>query len=283
MADAFQLGPLLLPAPLLIVLASVIVATIVARRLDHHDLDHRHRVDAEGLVWQGLLVGALVARVAFIAAHADIYRDNPGSILDIRDGGWQPLAGVLAVTLFTLWRAWKNRLQRQAAVIALATGLSVFGVGQAWLAWPAERQVVLASVPLARLDGQAVDLAGFAGKPTVVNLWATWCGPCQREMPVFERAQRQRPDVSFVFVSQGEAAGQVANWLNRQRLSLDNVLIDEAAQTSTTYGQKGYPTTLFFNAAGQLVTVRVGELSAATLAARLARISDGTPRNAEGG
>ena len=278
MADAFQLGPLLLPTPLLIVLASVIVATIVARRLDR-----RHRVDAEGLVWQSLLVGALVARLAFVAAHADTYRDDPGSILDIRDGGWQPLAGVLAATLFTLWRAWKNRLQRRAAVIALAAGLSVFGVGQAWLAWPADRQVVLASVSLTRLDGQAVDLAGFAGKPTVVNLWATWCGPCQREMPVFERAQRQRPDVSFLFVSQGEATGQVANWLNRQRLSLDNVLIDETAQTSAAYGQKGYPTTLFFNAAGQLVTVRVGELSAATLAARLARISDGTPRNAGGG
>ena len=278
MADAFQLGPLLLPTPLLIVLASVIVATIVARRLDR-----RHRVDAEGLVWQSLLVGALVARLAFVAAHADTYRDDPGSILDIRDGGWQPVAGVLAAILFTLWRAWKNRLQRRAAVIALAAGLSVFGVGQAWLAWPADRQVVLASVSLTRLDGQAVDLAGFAGKPTVVNLWATWCGPCQREMPVFERAQRQRPDVSFLFVSQGEATGQVANWLNRQRLSLDNVLIDETAQTSAAYGQKGYPTTLFFNAAGQHVTVRVGELSAATLAARLARISDGTPRNAGGG
>lgn len=270
MNDAFQVGPLLLPAPLLIVMASVAVASIIA-----HLIGRRRGVEAESLVWQGLLVAAIAARLAFVIGQASSYREAPWSALDIRDGGWQPAAGLVAGVAYLLWRVRGSPARRIPVVLALAGGLAVYGAGQAWRAWPTADPPVLAALPLSGLDGSPTDLAAFAGKPTVVNLWATWCPPCQREMPVFERAQRERGDVNFVFISQGETAAQVAQWLRRQRLALDNVLIDPSALASTHYRQRGYPTSLFFAADGRLVTVRVGELSAATLAAHLARIRTG--------
>jgi hypothetical protein len=62
-------------------------------------------------------------------------------------------------------------------------------------------------------------------------------------------------------------------WLQAQGLPLRNVLIDERRQASAAFQQVGYPTTLFFDASGRLVSSRIGELSAATLDRNLQRIS----------
>lgn len=103
----------------------------------------------------------------------------------------------------------------------------------------------------------------------MVNLWATWCPPCVREMPVLQKAQADHPGVNFVFVNQGESADKVAAWLVARKLSLRNVLLDGQGQIGAAFKQRALPTTLFFNAKGQLVSMRVGELSAATLTERL--------------
>ena len=84
-------------------------------------------------------------------------------------------------------------------------------------------------------------------------------------MPVLHEAQRQRIDVNFVFLNQGEEPGRVSRWLESQRLTLRNVLLDPTRRASAAFEQKGYPTTLFLNAKGELVSTRLGELSAATL------------------
>ena len=60
-------------------------------------------------------------------------------------------------------------------------------------------------VKLQTLTGEMVTLDQVAeGKPMIVNLWATWCPPCIREMPLFEQAQKDNPGITFVFVNQGE-------------------------------------------------------------------------------
>jgi thiol-disulfide isomerase/thioredoxin len=132
-----------------------------------------------------------------------------------------------------------------------------------------------ASLPplaLSSLDGRPVTLADFAGKPTVVNLWATWCPPCRREMPALQQAQAANPDVNFVFVNQGEEAGVIAAFLGQEGLALRNVLVDPQSSTGAALGQSGLPTTLFFDASGRLAGIRVGELSQATLDQRLAEL-----------
>src|SRR5690348_7526561 len=55
-------------------------------------------------------------------------------------------------------------------------------------------------------DGNATSLAAFKGKPTLVNLWASWCAPCVKELPTLDRlAQRQGGKLNLVAVSQDSA------------------------------------------------------------------------------
>ena len=149
------------------------------------------------------------------------------------------------------------------------TGSVVWLVGNIALALRADAGQELPALGFASLEGRTVQLAEFKGKPTVVNLWATWCPPCVREMPVLQKAQADHPGVNFVFVNQGESADKVAAWLVARKLSLRNVLLDGQGQIGAAFKQRALPTTLFFNAKGQLVSMRVGELSAATLTERL--------------
>jgi hypothetical protein len=91
-------------------------------------------------------------------------------------------------------------------------------------------------------------------------------------MPVLQKAQAARPDVHFVFLNQGESPRQVAAYLARSGLQLRNVLFDLHGDAGARLGHRALPTTLFFDASGRLVDTRVGELSEASLAERLANL-----------
>ena len=91
-------------------------------------------------------------------------------------------------------------------------------------------------------------------------------------MPVLERAQRATPGVAFVFANQGESAETVKAYLAAESLVLKNMLLDPSGSVAAAASAPGLPTTLFFDATGQLVDRRMGELSPATLAQRLERL-----------
>lgn len=138
----------------------------------------------------------------------------------------------------------------------------------------------LPAISLPALDGKSVELAGFVGKPTVVNLWATWCPPCRREMPLLQQAQAEHPELHFVFVNQGGAREVILRYLQGQGMVLQNVLIDERRATGAAFNEHAMPTTLFFDAQGRLVSTRVGALSEATLGERLGAIQGAAPGTA---
>ena len=117
--------------------------------------------------------------------------------------------------------------------------------------------------------GQRRTLADFAGHALVVNFWATWCPPCRREMPVLAQAQQAHPQVQFVFANQGETRDEVADYLRAENMQLGNVLLDSESRVMQQTGARALPTTLFFGADGRLRNVHMGELSRATLEARL--------------
>jgi thiol-disulfide isomerase/thioredoxin len=204
-----------------------------------------------------------------VALYRDAYLASPLSIVDIRDGGWTPVAGFIGAAFFAFVRQLRRPRIRTPLWSALATGAVIWGVGTIALNLGTAERQTLPPIALISMDGTQIKLDNFKGKPTVVNLWATWCPPCVREMPVLQQAQVDHPAVNFVFVNAGESAERVQAWLQMRKLPLRNVLLDATNQTTAQFKTPGFPTTLFFNASGVLVSVRVGEVSRATLTERL--------------
>lgn len=269
MADALTLGPLLLPLELLVVMTAVGTMLLIGKRLAP-----KGSSGTEGPLWRALLAGGIGARLAFVFEYRSLYFASPLSILDIRDGGWNAGVGLAATWLYAVYRWRSTPALARPMRWALAAGTAVFIAGLAYLAMRPHDGQPMPDLALRSIVGREVHLRSFVGKPTVVNLWATWCPPCVREMPVFQKVQAARSEVHFVFINQGEAERVVRQWLAQRGLVLGNMLIDESRHASAQFKQQGYPTTLFFDAGGRLVSRRIGELSEATLEERLRQISD---------
>src|SRR5688572_4697764 len=91
----------------------------------------------------------------------------------------------------------------------------------------AERGEILPAFSVPTLDGEAVALPGaYAGRPLLVNVWASWCGPCIQEMPELDRyAKAQEPTGTQVVGIALDEAGAVRAFL--QRIPVDyQVLVD---------------------------------------------------------
>ena len=264
MNQALVLGPLALPYAMLLLFVAAGSGLYVGERIAR-----KAGVTAEPVLWRALLIGLLAARLAFVWEFRAVYLADPLGILDIRDGGWSPTAGFVVAWLYVLSRLGKLPLLRKPLQVAMLTASLLWLAGSVALAVRPGPGQEMPALVLPALDGRAVALQDFKGRPVVINLWATWCPPCVREMPVLLQAQADHPGVHFVFVNQSEAPDKVAAWLRARNLGLRNVLLDDTGRVGAAFGQRALPTTLFFDAQGRLVSQRVGELSAATLGERL--------------
>lgn len=102
------------------------------------------------------------------------------------------------------------------------------------------------------LDGKPTTLADFRGKPVLVNLWATWCGPCVAEMPTLATtAQRLKGKVAVIAVSQDlDGAAKVTPFLAGRKLDALPVYLDPKLGLSTHY-RANLPTTILYDATGK--------------------------------
>lgn len=260
-----NLGPFSLQVSHLLLLASLLVAAGVG-----HLVGRPQKTGISKVLIDMVLVAMLVARMVFVAIWFDKYRQAPWSIFDIRDGGFTPWAGLLAGLLVAVWRGWQSPQLRRPLSLGLIAG------ALAWDMSGAPGMASLATLPtvsLTTLAGEPTNLSALAqGKPMVVNLWATWCPPCRREMPVLAAAQKQETGVRFVFVNQGEDGGTAQRYLSAAGLDLANVVIDPGAGLGREVGSGALPTTLFYDATGRLVDSHLGALSAASLASQLSQL-----------
>lgn len=264
-----NLGPFALQVSQLVLLVALLVALgaghLAGRRQQTGGIGH--------VLTDMLLVALLAARIAFVAIWFDTYRSTPWSMLDIRDGGFTPWAGIGAACLLALWRGWRRPALRKPLILGLAAGALAWGAMSGVLRMMEKEKPMLPTVLLTTLAGESTNLASIAaGKPLVVNLWASWCPPCRREMPVLAAAQQQETEVQFVFANQGEDAAAALRYLSASRLDLAHVLLDPAAALGKAVGSAGLPTTLFYDTRGRLVDTHVGELSAASLASKLKQL-----------
>lgn len=272
MNQTLQLGPMTFPFTLLLALAALALGFKAGGWMGR-----QAGIDVEPLLWRIVLVGAVAARLVFVIQFQDAYLKAPLDILDIRDGGWSPLAGFFVAAVYAIAAGLRLAVRREPLGMALGTVALVWTLGTIALSATAGGEQRLSALRLLSSDGRTVTLTDFQGKPTVVNLWATWCPPCRREMPVLQQAQADRPDVNFVFLNQGESASQVQAFLTAHKLPLGNVLFDSRGEAGAQLGHRALPTTLFFDAHGRMIDTRIGELSRATLNQRLAAIAPVAP------
>ncbi len=266
---SLSLGPLALPLAPVLLLIAVWASSWLATRLARNGADKALGELAGRTVTHAALLGLLAARLAYLALHRDAYLATPLAALDLRDGGWFAPAGLVVGLAWLAWRSVRWPQLRRPWMATSAAGLALWWLASATSGlagsqtWP--------SVQLTELDGaRSVSLFEAArGRPVVVNLWASWCGPCRVEMPMLAAAQQREAEVGFLFVNQGESPSTVQTYLRQEGLPLREVLLDSGSTLGQAIDSRGVPITLFYDAQGNQVDAHFGILNAAALQSRL--------------
>ena len=122
-----------------------------------------------------------------------------------------------------------------------------------------QRGKAMAASSFVAPDGKPVTLAAFKGKPVLVNLWATWCGPCVKEMPSLDRlAKRGAGKLQVLTVNQTDDAAAIAKWWAPRQLTNLAPYRDEPGKLGFDFETGVLPTTVLYDAEGKEVWRIVG-------------------------
>ncbi len=132
-----------------------------------------------------------------------------------------------------------------------------------------------APAPLAKLYGEANRLlpggrpafekrVASLGYPVVANVWASWCGPCRFEFPMFqEAAARWGKRVAFLGVDSEDSESEAKRWLAAHPVPYPSYF-DPQFEVARSYKASGPPDTAFYDRAGKLVHVKLGQYAQAS-------------------
>lgn len=140
-------------------------------------------------------------------------------------------------------------------------------------------------------EGRSTDLSDFKGQVVLLNMWATWCGPCVKEMPSLDRLQGKLGGKDFqvvaISVDRG-GRGVVEPFLQRLGVTRLAVYLDPESRSLRAMGLKGVPTSLLINRDGLVVGAVEGDAEwdapdAVALIRRLIGRDPGVPDRRQGG
>lgn len=137
----------------------------------------------------------------------------------------------------------------------------LFGVPWLWFTRADETPPVIAPAPregapappfvATTTDGTALALDDLRGQVIVLNLWATWCPPCRREMPALQAVWERHQDEGLVVLAlnQGESTDTVTDFAREYDLTFP-LALDPGGAIGATYRLTAYPTTFFIGRDG---------------------------------
>ncbi|WEK43097.1 MAG: TlpA disulfide reductase family protein [Candidatus Sphingomonas colombiensis] len=262
MDETIQLGFLALSVDRLIATIAIMVFVTVATLL----------ADALRLrparISRALVLGIVVSRLVYVLIHRAAYAAEPWSALALWQGGFTLWPGVIAAALVLGWRAAPWRKSAMLAAVPVVVALAWLGA-QSLLATPP--RPLPSGLQVETMDGKPMRLDELRGRPLVINLWASWCPPCRREMPmVIDVASRS--SVPILLVNQGEDAGDIRRFLADHHLAHGAVLRDPAASIGAAIRSPALPATIFVDARGKVRERHIGEISRAALMTEIAKL-----------
>ncbi|WP_286164341.1 TlpA disulfide reductase family protein [Azoarcus sp. DN11] len=157
------------------------------------------------------------------------------------------------VRIASLWK----RISRTVVILALAALLTT----AAELA-SAGPPASMPALSLTSLDGAAVRSQDWlGGRPTVVNIWATWCAPCRTEMPSLQRLETLlAPDgIRVLALSVDTDHNLVREFLLKYGIKLPVSIADSPSQTMSALGVVALPQTLYVGADGRILGSHLGQ------------------------
>ena len=115
-----------------------------------------------------------------------------------------------------------------------------------------------------------IHLSSLKGSPVVLNVWASWCGPCNTEVPAFQAVWQQYEHAGVVFlgIDYQDTAGDAQRFLQHYNVTYPNGP-DATGTISVDYGVSNVPSTIFIDRAGTVVRKILGPVDTQTLETEL--------------
>ena len=120
--------------------------------------------------------------------------------------------------------------------------------------------------------GPDIDLSALRGRPMLVNLWATWCGPCREEMPLLQATSEHHQQVQFLGVNTQDTTEAAAGFLGKAGVTYPQ-LVDPDGKLLDFLRVPGLPVTVVLDADGRIAGRHIGQLRAESIEALLANLT----------
>ena len=141
----------------------------------------------------------------------------------------------------------------------LLVGAAVSGLAGAAALAPLVTGNPAPAFQLGSADGQSLDLGSLKGKVVMINFWASWCGPCRKEMPILEQLNRQyrSKGLALIGVNVEPDSKTALDWLKATPVSFP-ILFDTESKVSKLYQVAGMPNTVILDRKGTVRYIHRG-------------------------